>query len=283
VEGSGRRHVSYYDATNADLGYATCAATCATAGNWQAVTVAAPGVAGQYTSLGVDGSGRVHVSHYDSTSHHLKYSTCAAGCATGANWQTVTVDAAEFVGTWTSLTVDASGRLHVSYYDDVNDAVKYATCAATCATAANWQVATIDASASVGYYTSLTVDGGGRLHVSYFDNTSFDLKYATCAAACTTATNWHAVTVDATGSVGAYTSQKVDGGGRLHVSYYDLTNADLKYATCAAACATAANWRTLTVDATGTVGWFTSLAVDAGGRVHVSYHDFTNSALKYIE
>ena len=67
------------------------------------------------------------------------------------------------------------------------------------------------------------------------------------------------------------------------MSYDDLTTADLKYATCAAACADATNWRTATVDATGDVGFYTSLAVDGTGRVHVSYWNYGNADLKYIE
>jgi hypothetical protein len=127
------------------------------------------------------------------------------------------------------------------------------------------------------------VDAGGRLHVSYQDFTNDDLKYATCTADCALAANWQTATVDAAGFVGDYTSLAVDAGGRLHVSYRDSTNGDLKYATCAASCELAATWRTATVDAAGSVGDWTSLAVDAGGRLHVSYRDITNLDLKYIE
>jgi hypothetical protein len=295
VDGSGRLHISYY---NGALQYATCAAACATAANWQVATVDAGGGGGGvglFTSLAVDGSGRLHVSYDDEANFDLKYATCAAACATAANWQAATVDAGS-VGHHTSLAVDGSGRLHVSYFDNTKGDLKYATCAAACATAANWQERTVESAEAVGAYTSLAVDGSGRLHVSYFDATNRDLKYATCAAACATAA-WQAATVDAAGDVGGYTSLAVDGSGRLHVSYEDATNRDLKYATCAAACATAANWQAATVDAAGTVGRYTSLAVDAAGsvglfnslavngsgRLHVSYFDNTNGDLKYIQ
>jgi hypothetical protein len=87
----------------------------------------------------------------------------------------------------------------------------------------------------------------------------------------------------AAGRVGLYTSLAVDAGGRLHVSYQDWTNGHLKYATCAADCALTANWQAATVDAAGSVGFSTSLAVDGSGRLHVSYYDNGNSNLKYIE
>src|SRR5438876_514378 len=83
------------------------------------------------------------------------------------------------------------------------------------------------------------VPGSGRVHVSYWYGTNGDLKYAAFAANCTTAANWEAVAVDRGGFLGGYTSLAVDASDRVHVSYYDGTNNDLKYATCAASCTTA--------------------------------------------
>lgn len=194
------------------------------------------------------------------------------------------MDSAGSVGQFTSLAVEGSGRLHVSYFDFANEDLRYATCAALCTAPASWELLTVDAAGSVGQHTSLAVDGGGRLHVTYYDGTpNFDLKYATCAAACAAPGNWQTATVDAAGFVGEYTSLVVDGRGRLHVSFYDSTNEDLRYATCAARCSTTASWQAATVDAAGNVGWYTSLALDESGRLHVSYYAFTNNALRFIQ
>ncbi len=40
-------------------------------------------------------------------------------------------------------------------------------------------------------------------------------------------------------------------------------------------------WHIETVDASTGLGWYTSLALDAGGRPHISYYDATDGNLKY--
>jgi len=82
--------------------------------------------------------------------------------------------------------------------------------------------------------------------------------------------------------VGVHTSLFVDSSGKVHISYYDITNVDLKYATCSSACTIEGSWLKLAADTVGDVAQYTSLFVDASGKVHISYWDITNGDLKYI-
>jgi hypothetical protein len=53
----------------------------------------------------------------------------------------------------------------------------------------------------------------------------------------------------------------------VHVVYYDGTNGDLKYATCAGSCTYVMDWTTAIVDATGGAG------CDRAGSVHLPGRD----------
>ena len=93
------------------------------------------------------------------------------------------------------------------------------------------------------------------------------------------------VSVDTTGYVGRFTSIAIDSNDAVHISYIDVTNYDLKYATCSSGCTTASNWDKVSIDTTGIVGVLhppppPSIAIDSNDALHISYES-TNDDLKY--
>ena len=123
VDGSGAVHVSYQGEDH--LRYASCPGQCGTASNWTTLAVDTAGGVGGHPSLVVDGSGRRHVSYYDHANGDLKYATCAAGCTAAESWQSAAVDQVGDVGSGSSLAVDGSGRVHVSYHDATDGGIRY--------------------------------------------------------------------------------------------------------------------------------------------------------------
>jgi hypothetical protein len=64
----------------------------------------------------------------------------------------------------------------------------------------------------------------------------------------------------------------------MHVSFFEPTGQNLMYATKAWDDVT---WQVSTVDITGSVGDYPSIAVTPDNHVHIVYYDATNGDLKY--
>jgi secreted trypsin-like serine protease len=287
--------ISYYDITNADLKVAVCGnATCGTTDTpvRTLTTVDSTGSVGQFTSLALNSSGSPVISYWDETNLDLKVAVCGnATCGTTATpvRTLTTVDSTDSVGRHTSLALNGSGSPVISYNDATNLDLKVAVCGdATCGTTATpvRTLTTVDSTDTVGVNNSLELNDSGFPVISYSDITRTDLKVAVCGnATCgTTAAPVRTLTtVDSTDSVGRYTSLALNGSGFPVISYYDVTNADLKVAVCGdTTCGTtAAPVRTLTiVDSTDSVGFDTSLALNSSGLPVISYNDITNADLK---
>jgi hypothetical protein len=230
-------------------------------------------------SLGIGASGRLHAVYWDVTNHEIRYASCDLDCTEPASWTTTTIGETGIGVDNAVIAEDGTGRLHAAWYW-VNFGLQYATCSSSCSTGANWTVTGV--AETGGLHASMVVDGSNGIHISHHETADDDLAYSTCAAQCSSAANWTTLALDQTGTVGGYTGLALDADRRLHVVYYDFTNGDLKYATCAAVCTAGASWRSAAVDQGGDVGAWASTALDAAGRLHTIYYDATAADLKYV-
>jgi preprotein translocase subunit Sec61beta len=138
---------------------------------------------------------------------------------------------------------------------------------------------TLDGTGFVGSHTSITTGSDGLGLISYFDIANGDLKVAHCGNTACTSAAAAISTVDNAGAVGTHTSITTGSDGLGLISYFDITNGDLKVAHCGnIACTSVA--AISTVDSAGDVGVYTSITTGADGLGLVSYLDQAGGELK---
>jgi hypothetical protein len=212
--------------------------------------------------------GKSYISYFNATTNSLFVISTVDGTAFEGPVMVDGPSGTEKVGEYSSLAIDSAGHLHVSYYHE-GIGVEYATASGI---TGPWSKVIIDnggGTATVGKFTSLALDGNSKPHVSYYDETNTALKYATNATG-----TWINETVDtglSADNPGRYTSIKVGTDGLVHISYYDyhdsVKNGNLKYVV-----GNAGDWSpAITLDSTGDVGQFSSLALFSG-KVYIAYN-----------
>jgi len=215
-------------------------------------------------SLALDSNGNPHISHHKAWGQQgLRYAK-----KTGSKWSKETVESGPGDGRGSSIEVDPSGSVHISY--KAEGMVKYAR-----RSGSTWSIEVVDPEGG-REDTSLELDSAGNPHLTYRGSGGFGavgpLKYARRSGAA-----WDIQVVDPLDGSGApYSSLDFDSLGNPHIAYYDWGAGDLKYARW-----TGSAWAIEAVDSAGDVGSHCSLVVDGSSVVHISYYDETNGDLKY--
>ncbi len=219
---------------------------------------------GYYASLAMDSTGNPGVSYFDSVNQDLKYAHW-----NGLFWDIQTVDAAGSTGVFTSLVYDSQGNPLISYYGQ--NALKLARWVGNPLNP--WHIDSVDIG---GNYTSLALDAHGNPCISYYSK-SHTLNFVNLTGP---SSDWTPMIVDnSVADVGQFTSLKIASNGTAYISYYDVTNGNLKIAWQDSAIV----WQTQTVDPTGDVGQYSSLALDSNGTRYISYYDATYRQLKFAK
>ncbi|MCW4005464.1 MAG: BNR repeat-containing protein [Candidatus Bathyarchaeota archaeon] len=250
----------------------SCITPTANATTWTAETVDPIRYTSQtQTSIAIDSNDNPHIVYRDYNNGDLKYAHW-----NGTTWDIETVDSTGQYANDCVIALDPDDNPHIVYDADSGGILKYAYWNGTL-----WNLDEIDADPYIRYDSyDMAVDAEGNPHISCYCSayvfppgiTEYELRYATKSNS-----TWVIQTVDSAGTVGQYTSIAVDSLGNPHVSYYDVTHSNLKYARF-----DGATWHLETVGSPlGTVGQYTSLALDSTDNPHVAYYSYQEAAQKY--
>ncbi|MCA8942683.1 MAG: fibronectin type III domain-containing protein [Planctomycetes bacterium] len=159
------------------------------------------------TALAEDSTGAVHVA-FQSTDASVRHAVRPVA----GTWTVEVVDPGPgtFLGESISMIVDSMDHVHLTYYDDRTEALRYAS-----NQTGAWVTSVIDDDGDVGTESSVAIDAAGSIHVSYVSESAEDLKYATNASGA-----WRTFTVDSASDVShGGTSIFVDSFGIVRIVY----------------------------------------------------------------
>ena len=170
LDGSGMAWISYYKSEDGTLNLGHRQAEGRTATSWHTQQLDRSLGAGRNSSLVLDSESQVHTCYSEYREYmgrSLMYSRQAPG-----GWEIEEIDPASS-GMHNSLAVTRNGNPVVPYEAGVD-----LLCAVR--EAGGWQKTLIDAGGAqtAGEYNSLVLDENDYAHVSYYKETSCDLKYA---------------------------------------------------------------------------------------------------------
>ena len=279
LDGQNRPRISYFgrgDWTTGSasvLRFASGNADSPTA--WDLQTVDNSATVGRDSAIALDDDGNSHIAYWNETDNTLWYATNASGV-----WVKTRIDSSGYAGQYPSIAIDDQGYAHIAFnynflgFDAAHNSMQlhYATNASGV-----WATEIVDDSELLGQFSSIAIGTGGQVHISYYDLYNGQLKYAFGQTG-----NWAIEVVDANGNVGRDSSLALDSNGFAHIAYYgwttDSTRGFLRYANNVSG-----SWISQTINSSGLVGRFSSLAIDQNDAIHISYYDEGNGALRYTK
>ncbi len=227
---------------------------------------------GRQTALAVSGAGltlQVHAA-YQGAENTLAYADFGLhGIGLTPTWQTHVAITPQQQGRAARLALDANDLPHVSYVDEVQQKLRYAS-----SDGSVWTAEDVDGVEPTIRRTGIGVDSSGVAHISYFSIGDWTLGSASVLGSAVhlpdTQTDppppWTLRTVDNSATVGRDSDLVLDALGHTHVAYWNEKGNTLWYATDASG-----SWVTQVVDDGGDTGQQPAITLDANGNVHIAY------------
>ncbi len=233
--------------------------------NWQVETVDVD--AGFLCSITLDADQDPHISYFDD-SFNSKYA-----CRSNGTWTKSDVSGHMSRinnGDRTDIAVDATGRVHISYYDSQVQNLMYAV-----GSGSSWQIEPVDVPGFDYYCTSLCLDAAANPHIVYCEYRSGaqigSLRYASRIAGI-----WEVETIFEENGVKYDSSfMAMDDFDMPYICFTDYPGRRLRFGIRAPD-----GWQCTIVDNNGSNGLESSIALDSRYNPHFSYYGEEND-LRY--
>jgi len=253
-----RPAISYYHATNQNLGWAWSP----TAGVWLTGSRDTPAMVDGKSTSAVYRNDRLHIASLNPTTSDVEFIQIEPG---GAWPPAPEIVGGDHAGDKLSLALRSDDLPRVSYYDDLHDRLMYAR-----RTESGWEQDILDGDVEHkrGECNSLALNSENPPRIAYYDATDQDLRYISYLSLIM---DWGAPAMvdDSLGGPICYTSLAVDGAGAAHILYYDgHTPGSLRYARWQ----DGLGWQIERVDGPAdSCGMHSALALDSSDRPHAVY------------
>ncbi len=269
--------IAFADGTNLDLRVCKCGNASCSSGN-TCTTIESTGV-GITPSIAIGTDGLPIIAHHNTgPNYDLRVCKCGnASCSSGNTC--TTVDSTNAVGLYTSIAIGTDGLPIIAHHDGTNYDLRVCKCGNASCSSGN-TCTTVESTNSVGWTPSIAIGTDGLPIIAHRDATNYDLRICKCGNASCSSGN-SCVAVDSNGNVGVVPSLAIGADGLPVIIHGDGTNLGLRVCKCGNASCSSGNTCT-TVESTGVVSGYISLAIGVDGLPVASYND-TSKNLKVIK
>jgi hypothetical protein len=281
VDSAGRPHIAYFDLVAGQLRYAHKTAS----GSWFKTTVDSSGIAGFGVSLALDASDNPHITYHRSATSvsngDIMYAkgTCILifGTFPFCSFAKEVIAAgvhSQFQAGNTSVALDASGNVHVSYFDHVAGQLKWGKKQPGSA----WSLANV--ATAPGGFTSLAVDSLGFPQIAWSNSGTGTISYARVICFFILC----GFGIDDTVDAGTMGSLKLTASDQPVIAYTSGWFIKFGAGTCTRSEADCTSWSLQQVASGGSALAHPSLALDASGSPFIAFlveRGFNLSSLQF--